>query len=253
MTINVKIFYGTCHLSQALIPDLLCFSQLLACHWICSWLQRTPPVLVWAGQHRTRLLHTQCVRWEMMVFTTAPPLETTVISLNFLVAPLMKSVWQQLVLQAIVYPVTQMSWKQVSHQRFSQPDLTEKQSEVDICQYGLLNPNRENKQLRTNLFFMFLEPCCPLKLMVDQVTQAMTNVSWSHARGSKTFIISLTSSRGHARCHTQESHCLMGCITCGTNYTVTMETYSQSGQKSNCAYQGFSSSEWFYIPLKRRK
>lgn len=91
---------------------------------------------------------------------------------------------------------------------------------------------------------MLVEPCCPLNLTVDQVTQAMTNVSWSHARGSTSFIISLTSSRGHARCHTQESHCLMGCITCGTNYTVTMEAYSRSGQRSNCTYQGFSSSEW---------
>ncbi|XP_056895333.1 fibronectin type III domain-containing protein 7-like, partial [Takifugu flavidus] len=85
-------------------------------------------------------------------------------------------------------------------------------------------------------------PCCPANLTVVQVTQAMTNVSWSHARGSSSFIISLTSSRGHARCHTQESHCLMGCITCGTNYTVTMATHSQSGHVSNCTYQGFSSS-----------
>ncbi|XP_071760127.1 fibronectin type III domain-containing protein 7-like [Centroberyx gerrardi] len=85
-------------------------------------------------------------------------------------------------------------------------------------------------------------PCCPLSLTVDQVTQAMTNVTWSHARGAESFVTSLTSPRGHARCHTQDSHCLMGCITCGTNYTVSMEAFSRSGHKSNCSYQGFSSS-----------
>ncbi|XP_074491159.1 fibronectin type III domain-containing protein 7-like [Sebastes fasciatus] len=86
------------------------------------------------------------------------------------------------------------------------------------------------------------EPCCPMNLTVDQVTQAMTNVSWSHAKGAYSFITSLTSTRGHARCHTQDSHCLMGCITCGTNYTVTMEAFSHSGRSSNCTYRGFSSS-----------
>ncbi|XP_047443577.1 fibronectin type III domain-containing protein 7-like [Mugil cephalus] len=85
-------------------------------------------------------------------------------------------------------------------------------------------------------------PCCPMNLTVDQVTQAITNVSWSHAKGAHTFITSLTSTRGHARCHTQDSHCLMGCITCGTNYTVTMEAFSHSGRTSSCTYQGFSSS-----------
>ncbi|XP_056132898.1 fibronectin type III domain-containing protein 7-like [Lampris incognitus] len=85
-------------------------------------------------------------------------------------------------------------------------------------------------------------PCCPVNLTVDQVTQAMSNVTWSHARGAESFITSLTSSRGHARCHAQDSHCLMGCITCGTNYTVSMEAFSRSGVRSNCTYQGFSSS-----------
>lgn len=87
------------------------------------------------------------------------------------------------------------------------------------------------------------EPCCPLNLTVAQVTQAMTNVSWSHAKGAHSFVTSLTSPRGHARCHAQDSHCLMGCITCGTNYTVTMEAFSRSGRKADCTYQGFSSSE----------
>ncbi|XP_069560944.1 fibronectin type III domain-containing protein 7-like [Brachyistius frenatus] len=86
------------------------------------------------------------------------------------------------------------------------------------------------------------EPCCPVNLTVRQVTQAMTNVSWSHAKGAHSFVTSLTSPRGHARCHTQDSHCLMGCITCGTNYTVTMEAFSHSGRASNCTYRGFSSS-----------
>ncbi|XP_044056308.1 fibronectin type III domain-containing protein 7-like [Siniperca chuatsi] len=85
-------------------------------------------------------------------------------------------------------------------------------------------------------------PCCPVNLTVDQVTQAVTNVSWSHAKGAHSFITSLSSPRGHARCHTQDSHCLMGCITCGTNYTVTMEAFTHSGHRSNCTYQGFSSS-----------
>ncbi|KAM8873743.1 fibronectin type III domain-containing protein 7-like [Spinachia spinachia] len=86
------------------------------------------------------------------------------------------------------------------------------------------------------------EPCCAVNLTVDQVTQGVTNVSWSHAKGAHSFITSLTSTRGHARCHTQDSHCLMGCITCGTNYTVTMEAFSYSGRGSNCSYVGFSSS-----------
>ncbi|XP_060934709.1 fibronectin type III domain-containing protein 7-like [Limanda limanda] len=86
------------------------------------------------------------------------------------------------------------------------------------------------------------DPCCPVNLTVAQVTQSMSNVSWSHAKGAQSFITSLTSPKGHARCHTQDSHCLMGCITCGTNYTVTMEAFSHSGRQANCTYQGFSSS-----------
>ncbi|XP_067086836.1 fibronectin type III domain-containing protein 7-like [Osmerus mordax] len=85
-------------------------------------------------------------------------------------------------------------------------------------------------------------PCCPETLNVHQVTQAMTNVTWSPARGAQSFVTALTSSKGHARCHTQDLHCLMGCITCGTNYTVSMEAYSRTGHKSECTYRGFSSS-----------
>uniref|UniRef100_A0A8C6WRG5 Fibronectin type III domain containing 7a n=1 Tax=Neogobius melanostomus TaxID=47308 RepID=A0A8C6WRG5_9GOBI len=74
-------------------------------------------------------------------------------------------------------------------------------------------------------------PCCPDSCEVTQETQAMTNVSWSSAVG-----------RGTAKCHTVENHCLMGCITCSTNYTVSMEAISSTGHKSECSFQGFSSS-----------
>lgn len=96
----------------------------------------------------------------------------------------------------------------------------------------------------TSSSFSFTEPCCPVTITVNQVTPAMTNVSWSHAKGAHLSITSLTSPRGYARCRTQDSQCLMGCITCGTNYTVTMELFSRSKHKSNCTYQGFLSSEW---------
>lgn len=86
------------------------------------------------------------------------------------------------------------------------------------------------------------EPCCPSSLSVTQVTQAMTNVSWPSARGAHTFLTALTSSKGHARCHTVDTDCLMGCITCGTNYTATMEAFSLSGKSTSCSYTGFSSS-----------
>lgn len=90
--------------------------------------------------------------------------------------------------------------------------------------------------------FYETEPCCPSSLSVDQVTQSMTNVSWSGAKGVHTFLTSLTSPKGYARCHTEDTHCIMGCITCGTSYNVTMEAYSLSGLQANCSYQGFSSS-----------
>lgn len=112
---------------SSIIPYYLCSHQPLACQWMCSWLWGTPPLSVWAGQHRTGLPHTQCVRWETMACTTAPPLEAAVISLNFLVAPAMTSVWQQPALQARVYPATQTYWTQVGPQRFMSPDLNQKQ------------------------------------------------------------------------------------------------------------------------------
>ncbi|XP_036446665.1 fibronectin type III domain-containing protein 7 [Colossoma macropomum] len=86
-------------------------------------------------------------------------------------------------------------------------------------------------------------PCCPKNLSVLQVTQAMSNISWSAAQGAQSFIASLTSSRGHAQCHTTQTTCLMGCITCGTNYTVSLEAISSSGHTAECTYHGFSTSE----------
>ncbi|KAG9338407.1 hypothetical protein JZ751_025811 [Albula glossodonta] len=85
-------------------------------------------------------------------------------------------------------------------------------------------------------------PCCPQNLTVRQVTQAMSHVTWSPAKGAQSYITSLTSTRGEAKCHTMDRQCLMGCITCGTNYTVSLEAISKTGHKSECTYHGFSSS-----------
>ncbi|XP_062338320.1 fibronectin type III domain-containing protein 7 [Osmerus eperlanus] len=85
-------------------------------------------------------------------------------------------------------------------------------------------------------------PCCPSSLTVDQVTQAMTNVTWSPALGARSYITALSSPRGHAKCHTLDTHCLLGCITCGTNYSVSLEAISRTGHKAQCSYHGFSSS-----------
>ncbi|XP_077414896.1 fibronectin type III domain-containing protein 7-like [Vanacampus margaritifer] len=85
-------------------------------------------------------------------------------------------------------------------------------------------------------------PCCPASLNVTQVTQAMTNVTWSVGRGARSYVATLTSSHGHAKCHTMDVHCLMGCISCGTNYSVNLEAISSTGHRSECKYHGFSSS-----------
>ncbi|KAG7319690.1 hypothetical protein KOW79_016833 [Hemibagrus wyckioides] len=85
-------------------------------------------------------------------------------------------------------------------------------------------------------------PCCPETLSVDQVTQSMTSVKWSSPKGGWSYITSLSSPRGHAKCHTMDTHCLMGCITCGTSYNVSVEAISITGHKSLCNYHGFSSS-----------
>ncbi|XP_021178280.2 fibronectin type III domain-containing protein 7 [Fundulus heteroclitus] len=85
-------------------------------------------------------------------------------------------------------------------------------------------------------------PCCPSTVDVTQVTQAMTNVTWSPGTGARSYVATLMSPRGEARCHTLDPHCLMGCITCGTNYSVTLDAISSTGHKSQCQYRGFSSS-----------
>ncbi|XP_011485050.1 fibronectin type III domain-containing protein 7-like [Oryzias latipes] len=85
-------------------------------------------------------------------------------------------------------------------------------------------------------------PCCPDSVNVSQVTQAMTNVTWSPGGGARSYVTTLTSQRGHAKCHTLDTHCLMGCITCGTNYSVYLEAISSTGHTSQCNYRGFSSS-----------
>ncbi|XP_045907964.1 fibronectin type III domain-containing protein 7 [Micropterus dolomieu] len=85
-------------------------------------------------------------------------------------------------------------------------------------------------------------PCCPVSINVTQVTQAMTNVTWAPGGGARSYITTLMSSRGYAKCHTLDTHCLMGCITCGTTYSVILEAISSTGYKSECRYRGFSSS-----------
>ncbi|KAG2461557.1 FNDC7 protein, partial [Polypterus senegalus] len=85
------------------------------------------------------------------------------------------------------------------------------------------------------------DPCCPQNLTVTQVTQSMTNVSWSEGTGAQSYVTVLESSRGKAQCHTLQTHCLLGCITCGTNYTVTLNSISESGLMTHCRYHGYSS------------
>uniref|UniRef100_A0ABM5G932 Fibronectin type III domain-containing protein 7 n=1 Tax=Pogona vitticeps TaxID=103695 RepID=A0ABM5G932_9SAUR len=85
-------------------------------------------------------------------------------------------------------------------------------------------------------------PCCPTDLAVTEVTQSVTNISWSVGTGAKTYITILESHRGQARCHTLQNYCLLGCITCGTNYTVSVKAISETGLSSDCIYRGFSSS-----------
>ncbi|XP_076840115.1 fibronectin type III domain-containing protein 7-like [Brachyhypopomus gauderio] len=86
-------------------------------------------------------------------------------------------------------------------------------------------------------------PCCPDNLTVTQVTQAFSNVTWSVARGAQSFIASLTSPWGGAKCHSAQSSCLIGCITCGTNYTVILNAISPSGKMQPCTYHSFSTSQ----------
>nr|XP_054494599.1 fibronectin type III domain-containing protein 7 isoform X2 [Agelaius phoeniceus] len=85
-------------------------------------------------------------------------------------------------------------------------------------------------------------PCCPNDLVLTQVTQSVTNISWSVGRGAQTYVTTLESPKGQAKCHTLQTYCLLGCITCGTNYTVSLRAISETGLTSSCTYQGYSSS-----------
>ncbi|NXP86582.1 FNDC7 protein, partial [Passerina amoena] len=85
-------------------------------------------------------------------------------------------------------------------------------------------------------------PCCPNDLILTQVTQSVTNISWSIGRGAQTYVTTLESPKGQAKCHTLQTYCLLGCITCGTNYTVSLRAISETGLTSSCTYQGYSSS-----------
>ncbi|KAM3841784.1 fibronectin type III domain-containing protein 7 [Vipera latastei] len=85
------------------------------------------------------------------------------------------------------------------------------------------------------------DPCCPADLSVSQVTQSVTNISWSSGTGAKTYVTILESDQRQAWCHTLQTSCLLGCITCGTNYTVTIKAVSETGLVSDCIYKGFSS------------
>ncbi|KAM7046529.1 fibronectin type III domain-containing protein 7 isoform 2-T2 [Acridotheres tristis] len=85
-------------------------------------------------------------------------------------------------------------------------------------------------------------PCCPNDLILAQVTQSVTSISWSVGRGAQTYVTTLESPKGQAKCHTLQTYCLLGCITCGTNYTVSLRAISETGLTSSCTYQGYSSS-----------
>ncbi|NXH32829.1 FNDC7 protein, partial [Myiagra hebetior] len=85
-------------------------------------------------------------------------------------------------------------------------------------------------------------PCCPNDLILTQVTQSVTNISWSVGMGAQTYITTLESPKGQAECHTLQNYCLLGCITCGTNYTVSLRAVSETGLTSSCTYQGYSSN-----------
>ncbi|NXM35063.1 FNDC7 protein, partial [Oxyruncus cristatus] len=85
-------------------------------------------------------------------------------------------------------------------------------------------------------------PCCPNDLILTQVTQSVTNISWSAGKGAQTYVTTLESPKGQAKCRTLQNYCLLGCITCGTNYTVSLKAVSETGLTSSCTYQGYSSS-----------
>ncbi|XP_036198283.1 fibronectin type III domain-containing protein 7 isoform X3 [Myotis myotis] len=85
-------------------------------------------------------------------------------------------------------------------------------------------------------------PCCPAGLMVTQVTQSVVNVSWTVGTGALTYVTVLASHTGQSQCHTHQNHCLLGCVTCGVNYTVALKAISATGLTADCAYQRYASS-----------
>uniref|UniRef100_A0A8C5L197 Fibronectin type III domain containing 7 n=1 Tax=Jaculus jaculus TaxID=51337 RepID=A0A8C5L197_JACJA len=85
-------------------------------------------------------------------------------------------------------------------------------------------------------------PCCPSGLMVAQVTQSVVNVSWTVGTVAQTYVTVLDSHVGHSKCHTHRNYCLLGCITCGINYTVALKAMSPTGLTADCAFQSYSSS-----------
>ncbi|KAM6217110.1 fibronectin type III domain-containing protein 7 [Rhynchocyon petersi] len=85
-------------------------------------------------------------------------------------------------------------------------------------------------------------PCCPVGLTLTQITQSVINVSWTLGIGAQTYMAVLESHTGQSKCHTHESHCLLGCITCGVNYTVTVKAISATGLTADCAFRSYSSS-----------
>lgn len=97
-------------------------------------------------------------------------------------------------------------------------------------------------RIHLSFFFSLSAPCCPNDLTLVQVTQSVTNISWSAGRGAQTYVTALESPKGQAKCHTLQTYCLLGCITCGTNYSVSLRAISETGLTSSCTYQGYSSS-----------
>ncbi|XP_048219141.1 fibronectin type III domain-containing protein 7 [Perognathus longimembris pacificus] len=85
-------------------------------------------------------------------------------------------------------------------------------------------------------------PCCPAGLIITQVTQSIINVSWSIATVAQTYVTVLESHTGQSTCHTHQNHCLLGCITCGSSYTLGLKAVSATGLTSECIYQSYSSS-----------
>ncbi|XP_040854717.1 fibronectin type III domain-containing protein 7 [Ochotona curzoniae] len=85
-------------------------------------------------------------------------------------------------------------------------------------------------------------PCCPVGLTVTQVTQSVINVSWTIGMVAQTYVTVLESHTGQSKCRTHQNHCLLGCIACGINYTVTLKAISASGLTADCAFQSYSSN-----------